>query len=132
MRVTKKIFTRAATKKKLFNWIFYMKFTLKNYSNSTFLCWKTKSPNFYCLNGKKICTNEFASRILFVCVCVFWNKKYIFSNTFDLCGWVGDKKFSRGRFPEKRKLFFLALQKKHVSLCIRFNLQSSHSVRKKQ
>ena len=26
---------------------FKLKFTLKNYSNSTFLCWKTKSPTFW-------------------------------------------------------------------------------------
>ena len=36
-----------------FNWIFSTKFTLKNYSNRTFPCWKTESPIFYCLKGKK-------------------------------------------------------------------------------
>ena len=27
---------------------------LKNYSNSTFLCWKTRSPTLYCLKRKKL------------------------------------------------------------------------------
>ena len=35
---------------------------LKNYSNRIFLCWKTKSPTFYCLKRKKtsIRPNKFA------------------------------------------------------------------------
>ena len=52
MRVTRKIFTRAAT-----NLFFLTNLTLslhwKDYSNSTFLCWKTKSPIFYYLKRKK-------------------------------------------------------------------------------
>ena len=54
MRVTRKIFTRATAKGffNQFSWIFEVKFTLKNYSNNIFLCWKTKSPNFCCSNRK--------------------------------------------------------------------------------
>ena len=57
MRLMKKIFTRAAAK--LFNQIFnQFKFfagswCLKNYSNNTFLCWKRKSPIFYCSKRNK-------------------------------------------------------------------------------
>ena len=39
-------------------------------------------------------------------MCAFWNKKYIFSYTFDLCGRVGDKKNLPGRFPKTKLLFY--------------------------
>ena len=61
-----------------------------SYANSTFLYWKTRSSIFKFLKGKKC---KFVRIILlleiFLFVCVFfWNKKYIFSYTFDFCGRV--------------------------------------------
>ena len=52
---------------------------LKNYSNSIFLCSKTKSPIFYCLKGKRKFV-RINLLVEFFCLCVFfWNKKiYIF------------------------------------------------------
>ena len=51
--------------------------------------------------------NLLVETFLFVCV-FFLNKKYIFSYTFDLCGWVGDKNFfTRSIFGNKTT--FLAL-----------------------
>ena len=63
MRVTKKIFTWAAASSIFLDNVidfFKQSLHLKNYSNSTFLCWKTKkkkrwktkSPNFNCLKRK--------------------------------------------------------------------------------
>ena len=108
MRVTKKIFTRAAAKKSFFiNLIDFFKWSLhlKNYS----LCWKIKSPIFYFFKGKK---RRFVRINLlvdfFVCVCVFFlNKKRIYSYTWHAGGQV-IKNFSPSRFPETR-ILFLAL-----------------------
>ena len=80
---------------------------LKNCSNNTFLCWKTKSPIFYFLKRKKLkfVQINLLVEILFVCVYVCLKQKNIFSYTFDLGGRVRDKKFSPGRYPETRLLF---------------------------
>ena len=87
---------------------------LKNFSNSTFLCWKAKSPIFYCLKRKKrkfVPINLLVEIFLF-CMCVFWNKKYILSYTFNLCGRVGDKKiFIRPNSGNKTTCFGLSSQK---------------------
>ena len=78
--VTNKIFfNRVAAKKTFFiNLVEFFKQSLhlKNYSNSTFLCWKTKSPIFYCLKEKK---RKFGRISLLVeifglCVCFFQTK----------------------------------------------------------
>ena len=53
MRVTKKIFTWVAVFINLTKF-FKQSLYLKNYSNSDFLFWKTKSPIFYYLKGKKV------------------------------------------------------------------------------
>ena len=55
MRMTRKIFIQAAVKNFFINLIEFFKWSLhlKDYSNSTFLSWKTKSPTFYCLKRKK-------------------------------------------------------------------------------
>ena len=46
-----------------------------------FIVWKVKS--------KIVSINLLVEIFFCVCVCVFlWNKKYIFSYTFDLCGWA--------------------------------------------
>ena len=51
--------------------------------------------------------NKFASGTFFVCVYVFFlNKRYIFSNTFALCGQVGDKKNFTRPIPETKLLFW--------------------------
>ena len=102
MQVTKKIFTREAAKK-----IFYqcnLSLPLKNYSNSTSLCWKTKSRIFYYLKGKNL-WKKLVEFCLFVCVCVFFKQK-IFSCTFDLCGRVGDKKNFHPTDFRKQDYFF--------------------------
>ena len=124
MRVTENIFIRATAKKKKkpktnqkkkknqFNWIFKIKFTLKNYSNSTFLCWKTKSPIFHFLKGKKrklVRINLLVDFFLFVCVCFFLNNKFIFSYTFDLCQPVGDIQIFTRPIAGNKTTFFLAL-----------------------
>ena len=44
---------------------------LKNYSNSTFLCSKTKSPIFYCLKGKRKFV-RINLLVEFFCLCVFF------------------------------------------------------------
>ena len=57
--------------------------------------------------------NKFASGTFFVCVYVFFlNKRYIFSYTFALCGQVGDKKISPGRFRKQNYFFGLILNTK--------------------
>ena len=56
--------------------VFKQSLDLKNYSNSNFLCWKTKSPIFYFLKGKKrkfVRINLLVEIFLFVCV-FSWNK----------------------------------------------------------
>ena len=81
---------------------------LKNYSNNTFLCWKTKSHIFYCLKGKRrkfIQMNLLVEIFLFVCV-FFWNEKCIFSYTFGLCRRVDDKKFFHPADFRKQDYFF--------------------------
>ena len=109
MPVKKKIFTSAVAKK-IIHLIEFFKQSLhlKYYSNSDFLCWKTKSPIFYCLKGKKrkfVGTNLLVEIIL--CVCVFFKQKCIFSYTFHWCRRVGEKTnfFSPGRF-RKQDYFF--------------------------
>ena len=56
MRVTRKMFTRAAAnlffQSILLNFLNKV-YTKKNYSNSTFLCWKTRSPTFYFSKSRK-------------------------------------------------------------------------------
>ena len=84
MRVTKNIFIRAAAKKFFINLIDFSKQSLhlKNYSNSTFLCWKTKSTIFYFLKGKKrkfVRINLLVEFFLFVCV--FFETKNTNSHT---------------------------------------------------
>ena len=102
----KKIFTRAAAKKFFINLIefFEQSLHLKNYSNSTFLFWKTKNPVYYCLKGKIrkfVRINLLLEIFLFVCMS-FWNKKYVFSYILDLCERVGDKKiFTRPIYGNK-------------------------------
>ena len=105
MRVTKKIFIRTDAKKRNYQvkW-----FLLKNYSNSTFFSWKTKSPIFFCLKGKKckfVRINSPVEIFQFVCV-FFWNKKYIFSHTFDLRGRVGDKTIFTQPISGNKTTFF--------------------------
>ena len=73
MRMTKKIFTRAAAKIYFFiNLIEFFKqiLHLKNYPNSIFLCCKTKSPIFYCLKEKRkfVQINLLVEIFLFACV----------------------------------------------------------------
>ena len=78
---TKKIFTRAAVKKFFFINLIEL------------------SPIFYCLN-------KFASGNFFVCVC-FFETKNVYSHTHSTyAGGQVIKKFSLGRFPEIRLLFF--------------------------
>ena len=63
---------------------------------------------FYCLKGEKrkfVRINLLLEFCLFVWV-MFWNKKYIFSYTFDLCGRVGDKEnFTRPISANKTTFF---------------------------
>ena len=93
MRMTKKILIRAAAKKIFINFTDFFKWSLhlKNFSSSTFLCWKTKGP---LLLKEKKC--KFVRRNLlwkFFCFCMFFETKNIFSYTLNLSAWVGDKKF---------------------------------------
>ena len=87
---TKKIFPLAAAKKKLFiNLIELLKKSLHYETTLTELFLVKKQGA-----GKKrkfVLINLLMEIFLFVCM-FFWNKKYIFSYTFDLCGRVGDKK----------------------------------------
>ena len=56
MRVTKKKSSPGRPEKSFFinlMELFKQSLNLKNYSNGTFLCWKTKSSILYCLKGKK-------------------------------------------------------------------------------
>ena len=80
---------------------------LKNVSNSTFLDWKTKSPIFYCLKRKNVnsCEFKFAGGKFFVCMC-FFETKYIFLYTFDLCGRVDDKKILIRPISGNKTTFF--------------------------
>ena len=107
MRVTKKIFTQTTSKTVFIKLIEFFKQSLhlKSYSNSTFLFWKTKSPIFYCLSGKK-CKFErinllveffFICVCVCVCVCVFFFKQKI-------CILIHIRHFSSGWFPETRVL----------------------------
>ena len=86
---TKKIFTRVAAKKKIFINLIEL------------------SPIFYCLNGKKrkfVQINLLVEIFLFVC---FFETKNIYSHTHSTyAGGQVIKKFSLGRFPEIRLLFF--------------------------
>ena len=82
MCVTKKIFTRATEKIFFINLIEFFNKNLqsKNYSNSTFLSWKTKSPIFYFLKGKKrkfVRISLLTEIFLFVCVGFLKQKIYI-------------------------------------------------------
>ena len=108
MPVTKKIFTSAVAKKINLTESFKQSLLLKNYSNSDFLCWKTKSPIFYCLKGKK---RKFGGTNLLVeiILCVFFKQKCIFSYTFDWCGRVGEKTifFHPADFGNKTTFFGL-------------------------
>ena len=75
---------------------------LKNYSDNTFRCWKTKSLKF-------VTINLLAEFVFLLCV-VFWKKKYIFSYTIDLCERVGDKKnFTRPISGNKTTFFGLIM-----------------------
>ena len=47
---------------------------------------------------------------IFLFVCAFLNKKYMFSYTFDLCGWVGDKKIFYPTDFQKQDYFFFGLR----------------------
>ena len=80
-------------RKKFFSSIEFLEsLHLKNYSNSTFPRWKTKSPIFYCLKGKKrnfVRINLLVEIFLFVRD--FLKQKYIFLYAFSLWGRVGDK-----------------------------------------
>ena len=79
--VTNKIFfNRVAAKKTFFiNLVEFFKQSLhlKNYSNSTFLCWKTKSPIFYFFKRKKrkFTQINLLVAIFFVYVCLFLKQK---------------------------------------------------------
>ena len=109
MRMTKEIFTWAVAKNFFINLTEFFKQSLhlKNYSNNTFLSWKTKSHIFYCLKGKrrKFIRMNLLVKIFFVCV-FFWSKKCIFSYTFDLCGRVDDKKFFTQPISGSKTTFF--------------------------
>ena len=109
MRVPKKIFTQTTSKTVFIKLIEFFKQSLhlESYSNSTFLFWKTKSPIFYCLSGKK-CKFERINLLVeffFICVCVcvcvcecvffFKQKIYIL---------ILIRHFSSGWFPETRVL----------------------------
>ena len=74
MRVTKKIFTWAAASSIFLDNVidfFKQSLHLKNYSNSTFLCWKTKKKSaekqkvltliVWREKATSICTNKFSS-----------------------------------------------------------------------
>ena len=50
-------------------------------------------------------TNKFANGNIFV-LCVFWNKKYTFTYTFDLCGRVGNKLFFFRSISGNKTTFF--------------------------
>ena len=49
--------------------------------------------------------NKFATGSFFVCV-FFWNKKYTFPYSFDLCGREGDKKVSTQPISGNKTTFF--------------------------
>ena len=59
----------------------------------------------------------------------FWNKKCIFSHTFDLCGRVGDKKKSPDRFLETRQLFLASVLGKTVCSChVKYAFQGESTI----
>ena len=67
---------------------------------------KNKEPFLLFFEGKKrLRLNSLLEIFLFVCV-LLWNKKYIFSYTFDLCGWVCDKTFSTRPISGNKTTFF--------------------------
>ena len=65
-----------------------------------------------------------------MCVYFFENKKYIFSCTFDLCGQVGDKNFSPGRFPETGLLlvaWYISNKRVQTSLILTDEISDSNA-----
>ena len=80
MRVTRKILTgQSRIFFFFFKWIwlnFLNSLHIKNYANSTFLCWKTKSPTFCCTKRKNVSSYEWMR---------YWNTALMVDSSDNVC-----------------------------------------------
>ena len=81
---------------------------LKNYSNITFLCWKAKSPIFYCIKGKKHKFVQINLIVKFFCLSMsFFETKNMYSHTHStFAAGVGDKKIFAWPISGNNTTFF--------------------------
>ena len=90
-----------------------MSLHLKNYSNRTFLCWKTNISVFYSLKGKnhKFVRINLLVELFFCFYVCFFETKNIYSHTHstNVCR-VGEKTFPLDRLLETRLSFFFGLK----------------------